>query len=188
MPRSPHTDDMPGPRAQARRYVLSAAATALAENPGASMTEIASASGIGRATMYRWFATREQLVEAIHAHVVAEVDELMARRLRESGPALDVLLRLSGDIMAFGDRYRFLIASSDRRQNLTNTVEFKKYVADRQQAGELRGDLSPEWLVAAYGGLVVAALDQLDEQRLGSAAAGDELARTIVAAFSRETQ
>ncbi|MFI9168967.1 hypothetical protein [Streptomyces lincolnensis] len=69
------------------------------------------------------------------------------------------------------------------------SVDEPKCVAAGQcvQAGELRGDLSPEWLVAAYGGLVVAALDQLDEQRLGSAAVGDELARTIVAAFSRAT-
>ncbi|MFE7836943.1 hypothetical protein ACFU53_13090 [Streptomyces sp. NPDC057474] len=45
---------------------------------------------------------------------MAEVDELMARRLRESGPALDVLLRLSGDIVAVGDRCRFLIAPNNR--------------------------------------------------------------------------
>jgi AcrR family transcriptional regulator len=180
--------DAPGARAQARRYVLSAAAAALAENPAASMQDIASASGVGRATVYRWFANRDQLIEAIHAQVLAEASELMSRRLAETGGALETLVRLSGDIVDLGDRYRFLAAFRDRRpedrsaeEELTRRLE--RFIAAGQRAGELRSDVTAEWIAAAYGGLIVAAVDHLNERGLQRGAAADQLGRTVAAAF-----
>lgn len=194
-PRAEHTasqmtaqTDAPGARAQARRYVLSAAAAALAENPAASMQDIASASGVGRATVYRWFANRDQLIEAIHAQVLAEASELMSRRLAETGGALETLVRLSGDIVDLGDRYRFLAAFRDRRpedrsaeEELTRRLE--RFIAAGQRAGELRSDVTAEWIAAAYGGLIVAAVDHLNERGLQRGAAADQLGRTVAAAF-----
>jgi AcrR family transcriptional regulator len=174
-----------GARAEARRYVLSAAAAALAANPTASMSEIAAASGVGRATVYRWFTAREQLVEAIHEQVVAQAGELIARRLAEDGDAVAILTRLSADIVDLGDRYRWLTAHTkehrpEDEQELTRTME--RFVAERQKAGELRGDLSPQWIAAAIGGLMVAAVEQVTEHGLDRTATSDMLARTIAAA------
>jgi TetR/AcrR family transcriptional repressor of mexCD-oprJ operon len=180
--------DAPGARAQARRYVLSAAAAVLAENPAASMQEIATASGIGRATVYRWFANRDQLIEAIHAQVLAEAGELMSRRLAEDGGALETLVRLSGDIVDLGDRYRFLAAFRDKRPEDRSTEaeltrRLERFIAAGQRAGELRADLTAEWIASAYGGLIVAAVDHLNERRLERAAMAEQLGRTVAAAF-----
>jgi AcrR family transcriptional regulator len=184
---SAHTD-APGARAQARRYVLSAAAGALAENPGASMQEIASASGVGRATVYRWFANRDQLIEAIYAQVLAKASELMSRRLAEDGAALETLVRLSGDMVDLGDRYRFLAAFRDKRPEDRSAEEelarrLERFIAAAQRAGELRADLTADWIAAAYGGLIVAAADHLNERGLERATVADQLSRTVAAAF-----
>jgi hypothetical protein len=88
-----------------------------------------------------------------------------------------------------GDRYRFLAAYKDKRPQeraaeaeLTRRME--RFIAAGQQAGALRADLSAEWTAAAYGGLLVAAMEQLHAGRLDRAAVGDQLTRTIAAAFA----
>ena len=57
-------------RADAERNlarIIEAATTLLAVNPGASMAEIAEASGLVRATLYRHFPTRDDLMRAMYA-------------------------------------------------------------------------------------------------------------------------
>ncbi len=50
-----------GMREANRREIISAAASVLAAEQGASMAEVAAAAGIARATLYRYFPTRETL-------------------------------------------------------------------------------------------------------------------------------
>ncbi|MET1074787.1 MAG: TetR/AcrR family transcriptional regulator [Umezawaea sp.] len=73
------TDHPPSRRADAarnRQRILEAARTAFAATgPETSMAEIARRSGVGSATLYRNFATRHELLEAL---LVDEVDEVCA--------------------------------------------------------------------------------------------------------------
>lgn len=73
------TDHPPSRRADAtrnRQRILEAARTAFAATgPETSMAEVARRSGLGSATLYRNFATRHELLEAL---LVDEVDEVCA--------------------------------------------------------------------------------------------------------------
>ena len=73
------TDHPPSKRADAarnRQRILDAARTAFAATGAeTSMVEIARRSGVGSATLYRNFATRHELLEAL---LVDEVDEVCA--------------------------------------------------------------------------------------------------------------
>jgi AcrR family transcriptional regulator len=73
------TDRPPARRADAarnRQRILEAARTAFAATGAeTSMAEIARRSGVGQATLYRNFATRRELLEAL---LVDEVDEVCA--------------------------------------------------------------------------------------------------------------
>jgi AcrR family transcriptional regulator len=73
------TDHPPSKRADAarnRERILEAARTAFAATGAeTSMAEIARRSGVGQATLYRNFATRRELLEAL---LVDEVDEVCA--------------------------------------------------------------------------------------------------------------
>ena len=50
--------------------ILEAAAVALAEDPDASMADIAAAARVGRVTLYGHFASRRELVEATVARAL----------------------------------------------------------------------------------------------------------------------
>ncbi|SFF04254.1 transcriptional regulator, TetR family [Actinacidiphila alni] len=73
------TDHPPSRRADAarnRQRILDAARTAFAAGGAeTSMAEVARRSGVGQATLYRNFATRHELLEAL---LVDEIDEVCA--------------------------------------------------------------------------------------------------------------
>src|SRR6476646_5658049 len=65
-------------RADAERNITAitnAALETLAENPDASMAEIARRAGVVRATIYMHFPTRESLLDAVMEHAVGQVAE-----------------------------------------------------------------------------------------------------------------
>lgn len=69
-------DRPPPKRADAtrnRQRILEAARTAFAAGAGTSMAEIARRAGVGPATLYRNFATRRELLEALLSDEVDEV-------------------------------------------------------------------------------------------------------------------
>ena len=72
-------------------------------------SEVADASGVGRTTLYRHFASRDELIGELQARVAIEGDAIVRRTLSEDGPALEVLERLCRRLVELGDRYRFLV-------------------------------------------------------------------------------
>jgi len=141
--------------------ILTAAIDVLGRAPQASMREIAEASGIGRTTLYRHFADRRALVSAIHAHVAGEADAISRAALGEHDDPVEVLAGLAADLAALGDRYRFLEHTAETRpaaeRDADGEERLRRYVAFHQQAGGLRGDLDPQWVLEAFGALVTAA-------------------------------
>ncbi|HUW15956.1 MAG TPA: TetR family transcriptional regulator, partial [Actinomycetes bacterium] len=53
------------PADRTRRAVLDAAARLFGKNSTASLSDVAAAAGVGRTTVHRCFATREELVRAL---------------------------------------------------------------------------------------------------------------------------
>jgi AcrR family transcriptional regulator len=78
-------------RADARRNherLLAAAETALnAHGAGASLDDIARAAGVGNATLYRHFPTREKLIEAVYDQRFATLCEAAAELAETADPA-----------------------------------------------------------------------------------------------------
>jgi serine phosphatase RsbU (regulator of sigma subunit) len=85
------SDDRRVDAARNRRQILEAARTLFAKSPGATMAQIAQAAELGRSTLYRHFADREELLEALRGFAVEETpteDVLMeAGHLGRAGPA-----------------------------------------------------------------------------------------------------
>jgi AcrR family transcriptional regulator len=95
MPPSPVEDAFAIPqRADARRNrarILSAAAGVFAQSGlGATMPEIASAAGLGKGSLYRNFATKSDLVDAVIASEGAEIAQTIAGMTAASSPPADL--------------------------------------------------------------------------------------------------
>lgn len=160
--------------------LVAAALTALNADPGASMAAIAEAAGVGRATLHRHFAGRDELVLEIgtrslgrwEASLVASgapdladgdadahraiLDDLIRRYVRDADDFSFALTNPEIErIPVLADTCMRLIAMENR------------VFGSAQRAGVLRDDVPTEWIGHVLFGLLKSGLDA---QRYGDVA------------------
>ncbi|WP_053227084.1 TetR/AcrR family transcriptional regulator [Solirubrobacter soli] len=172
-----------------RNAVIAAAIGLLAQKTDASMQEIAAASGVGRTTVYRHFPAREDLVRALFAVVVEDARASVRAAIGAGESAAEVLRRLGPDIVALGERYRFLEAHrelviEDPFERPDDEEPLLAWLRDVHARGELRPELPPEWVYAMINALAVGANDQVVRGRRSVDEAGQLLGETFVRAFT----
>ena len=153
-----------GRRADAERNrerIIDQATRLLMHDPAVGMAEIASVSGIGRPTLYRHFASREELMGAIAGRAAAETEQAIAVSRLEEGTAADALRRLIVAFLKIRDRYPFLVTQGSllppsgwdeaemQRINAPLCALFERGRHD----GEFSRSLSPIWMVTVFGAL-----------------------------------
>ncbi|WP_029108436.1 TetR/AcrR family transcriptional regulator [Mycobacterium sp. URHD0025] len=81
-----------GPRERTRKAILDAAMTVLADNPSASLSDIATAADVGRSTVHRYYPERTELLRALARHVHELSNAAIDRADPTHGP-VDAALR-----------------------------------------------------------------------------------------------
>lgn len=153
------------PRANRSRLALmNAGIQAFLKNPNASLTEVASFAGVGRATLYRHFATREQLIQELAKESLSLIDGAM-KPIYEKGlegrSAIEAMLHVS---MPLADRFHFLLSL----WNIADEDPAVKEIYDRQleeindlveqgkQAGDIKLEMATYWIVTLIDCLIYA--------------------------------
>lgn len=151
-------DSSPSLRADARRTrqrIIATAITTFGSEPLASLERIAAVAGVHRATLYRHFSCREQLVEAAVARALEEgravVDRIASLPVDESA-----VHALAAETTQFGDRYSFLIGLPELSTEGPENIGLPALMKDWQSHQLLRADVTPEWLAAAFTALAQA--------------------------------
>jgi AcrR family transcriptional regulator len=156
--------------------ILIGAIAVLAESPQASMREIADASGTGRTTLYRHFPDRQALVGAIYERVLNEADEITAAHLDAGARAdpVQVLGDLAVALAGLGDRHRFLeqydaaVTAKDPDYVRRRGGRLRDYLRAAQRKGQIRKDLTVDWMFAVVVALVTEAAGHHFGDRGGS--------------------
>jgi len=171
-----------------RERVLEHATRLLAEDPAAGVGAIAHAAGVGRATLYRHYPTREDLLAAIDQRAFEETEAAFAASRLAEGTATDALARLVGAVLEIGDRYRFLLAEDpvkrDRRRDERFAAPLFALLERGQAAGEFNRSMDPRWMLAVLGAVIVAAVREIAEGRLDREAAPAVVTDTLRNGFS----
>ena len=176
-------------RADARRNIrsiLEAAARVLAEDPAASMQEIAAAAEVSRPTVYRHFADREELIEAIRLEVMEQAFERLAAAAASPDPAAVALERLIGDVAEIAVRYPLLGSliggppPGGREPPDRVGACFKELIARGERDGTLRPGLRPEILGPATMGALFLALRAGGNRGVDPREVGAEVAALVL--------
>jgi TetR/AcrR family transcriptional repressor of mexCD-oprJ operon len=151
-------------RADAERNVkaiIDAAIGLLAAEPEASMERVAQAAGVGRATVYRHFASREHLVRAIHDRALQDARDAVLSSRPDEGPPREALERAIAAVLRVADRYRLLRAIPREDAELRARAEevgapLVEVVERGQRDGTFRRDVPARWVAASLGALTQA--------------------------------
>src|SRR5882724_2966587 len=150
-------------RDHTERMIIETAAQALDERGDASMADIADASGVGRATLYRYFPSRDLLLQAIGDTALDELTGRLADARVDTIPVTEAIARLTRAFISAGSKYVALMrtghkpvdpAEVDRRIGTPLRELFDRGIA----TGELRGDVPSDVLLTLFGGLLEAAI------------------------------
>jgi TetR/AcrR family transcriptional regulator, mexCD-oprJ operon repressor len=168
------------PRADAERnraHILAIAMQCLADDPSVAFEEIVASSGLGRTTVFRHFASRDELLLAVVGLVAHEFDALLDDVRLEQGTATEALLRLIDAAGELANRLPILLAgkmpSADdiaEAHTAATLMRVARLFERGQATGEFRRDVSSLWLVEAVQALMDAAFRRIGR---GGASATD---------------
>lgn len=153
----------PGLRERVAAAIIEAAAAVLAERgDAASMSEVASAAGVARATVYRYFPNRDALLEALGAAAVREAGEGLAAARLDAVAIDEAFTRAIRALVLVGDY--FVVLARERARVAPD--EFDRHVSGLlsalvergQSLGEIRQDVPVGWLVETLIGVIVSVL------------------------------
>ncbi|MDN5807482.1 MAG: TetR/AcrR family transcriptional regulator [Brevibacterium sp.] len=99
-----------GMRRLGRDALVSESMTVLAEKPGASMIDIASAIGVGRTTLYRHFGDREALIAEVARQGARKFTAALMDARPHLGPGLDAVERACAQLFTVPDVLTLMFA------------------------------------------------------------------------------
>lgn len=155
--------------------VLTTGARMLAADPGASIASIAAEAGVDRRTVYRRFASREDLLAAIYeARLTAIEKAIEDARLREA-PVAVALHRYVENIIAVNrtwpvDLARMLAEDDVRARRDAAVREVDTFLERATDEGLLRSGLPEGWASALLPDLMHLVSRQRPELSPGQAA------------------
>ena len=173
---------------RSRNRLLEAGKELLIRNPKASLSEVAVVAGVGRATLYRHFETREELVRTI----ARECFELTSEVLKpiHNDTKLTSCEKLKSGIaalMPLADSYHFLLSLWDIAENddavmllYSEQVESMNTLIRKAQAEkEIRADLPVEWISSSIDAQIYSAWWLIGEGKITTEQASEYACRML---------
>jgi len=162
---------MTGAKLRNREQLLLSLANALADEPRASMGQLAAMVGLSRATLCRHFPSREAMMLALFEAGVSQAEQALARARPGEGDVEQCVRRLIEELLPIAELYAYIDqelqdddAVASRAQPFRESLVslFQQW----QASGELRVDLPAAWLVESMSALLRSAATMIRSGRL----------------------
>jgi AcrR family transcriptional regulator len=151
-----------GTTERTRAAILEAAARVLGRRPDAAMADIADEAGVGRATLYRHFPTRDSLLQGAEEAAIAELTEGIEAANLGDLTVERAIARLTSVFLRTGAKYAALITQDEDRQDSIDkerVIQPVRDVIDRGvREGVLRADPPADVLFEMFSALLERAL------------------------------
>ncbi len=178
-------------RPPAKDAIIEAAFDVLSRDPSAALSEVAERAGVGRATLHRHFASREDLVRALALTAIEEMDdaaEAACEKAQSYGDALRLALTA---LIPLGDRQGFLagepvdndpeIAAAFERQ----MDETRDMVEEAKREGLFDRAVPTDWITQAFDHLLYAAWESVKSGETTHAQAAALAWRTLTTGLGK---
>jgi TetR/AcrR family transcriptional regulator, mexCD-oprJ operon repressor len=157
------------------------------------MGEAAEAAGVSRATLYRYFPTRERLLQALAAAAIDATAAWLAEADLDAVPVAEGVARVAGVVAAAGSKYAALVsqvgpgkAGREDPQQIKTMIQalLRRGIDD----GTFRGDITADELGFLLGRLPEAAARLAAEHQAGAENAAALVASVCLHGTERRNQ
>lgn len=178
-----------GLRADAERSVraiLEAAERVLADQPGASLEQIAEEAGLTRTTVHRRFANRQALVDALAVSAKQQLAEAIDEARPDAAPALVAMYRVTANVLRTKSAWRFTLGNPLADTSAATaiwaeiTARTLELLARAQREGVLDPAADLEWTRQVYYALLSEALHRPGRDQGADAQDPDALATLVI--------
>lgn len=158
-------------KSRSREELLSSLVNALADQPRASMGQLAVAVGLSRATLCRHFPSRDAMVLAMTEAGISHAEHAFARARPHEGTAEHSIKRLIEEILPIAEFYVYVgqqIHANEAKEARVQPLRTSLIALFQQwqSAGELRTDLPAAWLAESMSALLSSAATMIRTGRL----------------------
>jgi AcrR family transcriptional regulator len=179
-------------RADAARNIdriIESAIHVFALDHAAGMNEVAEHANVGRATLYRHFPCRDDLIAAIKGQARQEAVIAVESCPIDEGPALESIEQIVRAVIELGDRYRFISGwrvtpEEDQEPRERISAALRAAVERGQRRGEITRAIPADWAVTAIRSLMLAAIEQLSAGEMTDRDAARLVKRVVVQGIS----
>ena len=177
---------------RSRRALMDAGIELFLQNPSASLKEIAAHAGVGRATLYRQFESREQLVQALAVECFELKEQKLAPIKDQNLSAKETLEHTFKLLMPMSNRFHFLlslwnIAEQDPEvMALYNRQLFDlvALVEKGKKEGSIDASLDSNWLVCLIDSLMFSGWWMMVNMHMTPEAAADHAIKSLFSGVS----
>ena len=164
------------------RKILEVAEVVLSKDPTATLEKIAAAAGVARTTLYRRFATREALINAMSELAMREVEQAIDEGRPETAPPMVAFHEITANLIEIKSGWRFTM---NQVAGLRGTAaEIHERIFDKcmrllertQAVGAIRPEVDLTWARGAYHALI----EQAFRERAENGGDPDALAERLI--------
>lgn len=144
-----------------QEIIQDAAFEVWSRDPSASMTEIAKASGVGRATLYRYYPSREDLLNALTISALREVNSASIGVENEAETTTHIFYLIIKRLLPLYDRFKFLsLDISIERQTEIRALltqqydEMRKLIQAAKMEEIIQAKLPDQWVIDVFDNLI----------------------------------
>lgn len=135
------------------------------ENPQASISDVADRAGVTRATVYRHYADRDALLQAMTTETAGQIVPALLDELRPL-PWAEALDLLAEHVVTIGETYRDVILTmapqlEQAARIAVDNEPIQAEIAIRRAAGEITTTQPDDWLALCIRTICIAAIGRL---------------------------
>lgn len=181
-------------RPPTRDAIIEAAFAVLSKNPSAALSDVAARAGVGRATLHRHFASRDDLVRALALQANQEMDDAVDTACAPAKSYSEAVRLALQALIPLGDRHGFLALElfADDADMQAEFARQSRETADLMDAAKREGlfdkAVPTSWIVQAFDHLIYAGWESVSAGETTPDQAADLAWRTLTNGLGRDTK